>query len=288
MRQIINQSIAILLITIGSFCQSPVQARVIMQGIYQCPMKCEGDKEYLQPGPCPVCEMQMIEVQSCNSVTEENVVTTNGCVNFSGAMRDVMHNGQLAGTISIDSIDTKMHLYGIGPLEYLKGEILISDGRSFVSTVSADGKVNVKESYDVKAPFFVYANTSRWNQTKLPDSITTMKQLESYLDDATKFNTRPFCFRVNAEVEIADIHIVNLPDNAKVQSPEDAHKNQKNIKIKNTIVEVIGFFSTEHSGIFTHHDSFIHAHLITLDKSVMGHCDKIKFKKGTARLFLPD
>lgn len=259
-----------------------------MQGIYQCPMKCEGDKEYLQPGLCPVCEMQMIEVQSCNSVTTENVVTTNGCVNFSGNMHDVIHNGQLAGTISIDSIETKMHLYGVGPLEYLKGEIMISDGRSYVSSVTPDGKIKITESYDIKAPFFVYANTSRWIQTQLPDSITNLKELEAYLDVATKFNTRPFCFRVNVEVEQADIHIVNLPDNTKVQSPKDAHKNQKEIKVKNKMVEIVGFFSTEHAGVFTHHDSFIHAHLITFDKTVMGHCDIVKFKKGTARLFLPE
>lgn len=26
---------------------------------YQCPMKCEGEKTYDKPGPCPVCKMDM-------------------------------------------------------------------------------------------------------------------------------------------------------------------------------------------------------------------------------------
>ena len=26
---------------------------------YQCPMKCEGDKTYDQPGNCPVCNMHL-------------------------------------------------------------------------------------------------------------------------------------------------------------------------------------------------------------------------------------
>lgn len=29
---------------------------------YQCPMKCEGDKTYDQPGNCPVCNMKLVPV----------------------------------------------------------------------------------------------------------------------------------------------------------------------------------------------------------------------------------
>lgn len=30
---------------------------------YQCPMKCEGEKTYEEPGTCPVCEMDLKEVE---------------------------------------------------------------------------------------------------------------------------------------------------------------------------------------------------------------------------------
>ena len=52
--------------------------------------------------------------------------------------------------------------------------------------------------------------------------------------------------------------------------------------------EFSGFFSTEHQGVFTHHDSFVHIHLITPDKKRMGHVDYFRIKKGTAKLFLPE
>jgi hypothetical protein len=29
---------------------------------YQCPMKCEGDKTYYEPGNCPVCNMKLVLV----------------------------------------------------------------------------------------------------------------------------------------------------------------------------------------------------------------------------------
>ena len=30
---------------------------------YQCPMKCESDKTYHEPGSCPVCKMDLKEVK---------------------------------------------------------------------------------------------------------------------------------------------------------------------------------------------------------------------------------
>ncbi|NQU80341.1 MAG: hypothetical protein HQ543_02330 [Bacteroidetes bacterium] len=33
------------------------------QNRYQCPMKCEGDKFYSEPGNCPVCNMKLVPVQ---------------------------------------------------------------------------------------------------------------------------------------------------------------------------------------------------------------------------------
>ncbi|NUM31520.1 MAG: hypothetical protein HUU47_04260 [Bacteroidetes bacterium] len=32
--------------------------------IYQCPMKCEGEKTYNKPGTCPVCEMDLEVVEN--------------------------------------------------------------------------------------------------------------------------------------------------------------------------------------------------------------------------------
>jgi acetolactate decarboxylase len=49
-------------------------------------------------------------------------------------------------------------------------------------------------------------------------------------------------------------------------------------------VEIIGFFSTEHKGVFTHHDSFLHMHLITKDKEKMGHLDAATFDRINVHL----
>ena len=71
-----------------------------------------------------------------------------------------------------------------------------------------------------------------------------------------------------------------------MSSPDEAHQGQTIYKIINEDAEIIGFFSTEHQGVFTHHDSFLHMHLITKDESKMGHLDELAI--GEMKLYLPN
>lgn len=226
--------------------------------------------------------LTILTLISCSSKAQQKTSE----VKIVGKMKNVMWKGQLYGNINLDTIANKINLYGLGPVEFLSGEILIIDGKSYKSTVVSETKMKVEETYDIKAPFFGYANITRWTEQTLPDSIQTMQQLEQYLDKVTQSASRPFVFKLCGTVEQATIHIVNLPEGSKVSSPDEAHIGQKNYELKNEQVEIIGFFSTEHKAIFTHYDSFLHMHLITADKQKMGHLDKV-FLKKTMKLYLP-
>ena len=121
----------------------------------------------------------------------------------------------------------------------------------------------------------------------MPDSIGTIQQLEQYLDQLRKSSPRTFMFKLGGIVEEATIHIVNLPKGSKVSSPTEAHEGMTNYHLTNEKSEIIGFFSTEHKTIFTHHDTYLHMHLISTDRQKMGHLDDLLFKKGTMTLYLP-
>jgi acetolactate decarboxylase len=204
-----------------------------------------------------------------------------------GAMKNVMHKGELAGIIDLDTIVDKQHLYGLGPVEYLTGEIMLIDGQAYKSVVVNDTTMQVTETFSIKAPFFGYANIESWTEMEIPDSVSTISQLENFLDMATKDYPRPFFFKLKATVDTASVHVVNLPKGIKVSTPEEAHQGQKNFDIFNKQVELLGFFSTEHKAIFTHHDTYVHIHLITDDKQTMGHLESLSIKKGTAKFYLP-
>jgi acetolactate decarboxylase len=221
--------------------------------------------------------------QSKDSSKDRNGYTD---IKVVGAMKNVMRKGDLSNRIELDTISDKQELYGLGPLSYLTGELLINNGKSYVSKVTSDSTMVVERSFDVSAPFFVYANVMEWTEVVLPSDIKTIRDLESFIDDRTSDFKRPFAFKLIGQVASALIHIQNLPEGTKVSSPEEAHQGQTNYTLNNEDAEIIGFFSTEHKGVFTHHNTFLHMHLITADESKMGHLDELEVGKMT--LYLPE
>lgn len=98
-----------------------------------------------------------LTILASTSCTTKAQQTTNDVI-IVGEMKNVMWKGQLYGNIHLDTITNKTNLYGLGPVEYLAGEILIIDGKSYKSTVTSDTTMKVEETYEIKAPFFGYAN----------------------------------------------------------------------------------------------------------------------------------
>lgn len=197
-----------------------------------------------------------------------------------------MWKGELQSTIDLDTISNKAGLIGIGPEAFLKGEIMILDGKAYVSRVADSNRMEVTESFQVGAPFFVYANVSQWKSVQLNSNIIGIKDLEEFLKSSIVDQSKAFAFKIKGSINSATIHAQNLPEGTKVSSPKEAHQGQVNYNLNETEVEIAGFYSTQHQAVFTHHDAYTHMHLITSDKSMMGHLDKVDFKE--VELFLPD
>lgn len=223
---------------------------------------------------------------SCNSdKTQKNIPDTYPNISIVGAMKNVMWKGELSGSINLDTISNKKGLYGLGPESFLTGELLINNGQSYVSKVKTDSTMIVEKTFDVSAPFLVYTNVNEWHEIKLVSNIKSIKDIEKLVDEKTAEYKRPFAFKLEGEIFRANIHIQNLPKGTKVSSPKEAHQGQTNYELRDEEVTIIGFFSTEHKGVFTHHDSNIHMHLISNDQSKMGHLDELEIKN--MKLYLP-
>ncbi len=209
----------------------------------------------------------LLLVNSCTRNVSKEVLV-------SGMMRDVMWNGDLEGKILLDSLDKK-NLYGLGPLEYLRGEIMVLNGTTYVSTVDADSSMVVSIDENVKAPFFVYAYNSAWEELVIPGPIENIKEFEKAFNAMVGEGKEPFVFRIDRIVDDVRIHTQNLAPGTKVSSPDEAHSGQQNFRLTDTEVSIVGFYSTRHKGIFTHHDSNMHMHLIDSEREHMGHLDDI-------------
>jgi len=224
---------------------------------------------------------------SCNSFKKEAKSTnTYSDIKIIGAMKNVIWKGELGSNINLDTISDKYGLYGLGPENYLTGELLINNGKIYLSKATSDSTMIVEKRFDVSAPFLVYTNVTEWNEIDLPSNIKSIQDLEKFIDKKTTEYKRPFAFKLKGQVSKAIIHIQNLPKGTKVSSPDEARQGQVKYELTKEESEIIGFFSTEHQGIFTHHHSFIHMHLITADESKMGHLDELEI--GAMKLYLPE
>ena len=210
---------------------------------------------------------------------------TTSDVQITGAMRDVMWKGELGAKIALDSLAARPGYYGLGPLAGLRGELLLADGVPYVSTVGPDSSMQVRRDPTATAPFFVYARVQDWQSVPLPGSVRSIADLENFVDQQTKDAPRPFAFRLEGTITSAEIHVQNLAPGSVVSNPTEAHAGQVGYSLGNEEVRIVGFFSTEHQGIFTHHDSYLHLHLLTADERAMGHVDALV--PGEMTLYLP-
>ncbi|WP_370391924.1 acetolactate decarboxylase [uncultured Winogradskyella sp.] len=205
-------------------------------------------------------------------------------VNVVGAMKDAMWKGELFPKVLLDTISDKTGLYGLGPMSFMRGELLVLNGKTYLSYIDSKDSLVVDEKNGLSAPFFVYANASSWDTTAIPNTIKNIKDIETYVASHIK-DSIPFLFKLRGSIAKAKIHVQNLPEGTKVSSPKEAHEGQRTFLIKDKDVEIVGFYSKNHQGIFTHHDAYTHMHLITADGKFMGHLDEITLNR--MNLLLP-
>lgn len=198
-----------------------------------------------------------------------------------GSLRATMWEGQLSGLVAMDSLAIP-GMFGLGPLEYLQGEITLLDGHSFISYIENDSTVVVEEQAQVSAPFFVHQHVMEWEAVVLGEGVVDLISLDAFL--FMRSSEAPFFFRLQGRVTEATAHVMDVPPGTTINGPSDAHASQKHFTVNDAEVELIGVFSTQHKTMFTHHDSNIHVHLITADRLLMGHLERLRMDPGGMRL----
>lgn len=201
------------------------------------------------------------------------------------SLKELMWKGEIYAKVKTDTIVQKEHIYGLGPANELQGEVLILNSNPFVSKVNTEQEIITEENSAITMPFIAYTKVEEWQEIEFPKDIHSLKELEGCFNKRLVQNGQPIPFRIVGEIDSAKYHIQNLTPNTKVNNPTTAHSGQVNLELTNENVEIFGFFSTKHQSVLTHHDSFIHSHIITSDESKMGHLDDISFKKGSIKIY---
>ncbi len=194
-----------------------------------------------------------------------------------------MHKGDISAQVDLSDFESSKHLYAIGALENLKGEIQIIDGKPYNSLV-LDSAVSFDKTFDKKATLLVCANVEKWNSFDIPDEIKTYEELEKHIATVAKENdiniNKPFPFMIDGNIESFDWHVINWKDGDTEHSHEKHVNSGLNGTIENRDVELLGFYSDSHHAIFTHHTTNMHIHVKTSDNEIAGHVDGVTLGKG--------
>jgi acetolactate decarboxylase len=197
-------------------------------------------------------------------------------VEWAGALKNMMHMGDLSAKANLTDLIDIEHLYALGAVSNLKGEILIMDSDVMNASVVDDALV-MDNSYDKEACLLVHASVANWVSVMVPDDVVSKDQLEAFVRSSASANdidtNAPFPFLLSGHMPSMDWHVINWPEG------DDDHSHEKHVAsglhgtIENADAEILGFYSNSHHAIFTHHTTNMHMHVLSND--IAGHLDNI-------------
>jgi len=207
-------------------------------------------------------------------------------VAWEGALRH-FHHGDVRGRADLQHFSGRPDVIAVGPVGELDGEVTAIDGRWFITRMR-DGKPVTTDETGIHAGFLVWADVPAWRDpVEIDATVSSHRELEMLIADLADANgldtDTPFPFRVQAVASALDWHVLAPPRDGQEQGGhlDSAFKQ----RLEQVEVELVGFFSRHHAGVFTHRNSWAHIHVILPDGHA-GHVDAIELAAG-ARLMLP-
>lgn len=198
-------------------------------------------------------------------------------VKYAGALHEMM-SGDLQARISLDSFSQKQNLYALGAIENLKGEVQIFDSEPNNSVVD-NREIILDKTFDKKAVLLVYVQVPKWQNFEIPAKINSIAKLEEFIaqkaNDYARVITEPFPFLIEGSPKSLDWHVIDWRDGDTVHTHQKHKETGVNGILQKKEVEIIGFYSTAHKGVFTHHSTLVHMHFKTADDKLAGHVDKL-------------
>jgi hypothetical protein len=198
-----------------------------------------------------------------------------------GALRAIMHEGKTGPTVSLAEV-TGPHVYGVGALSGLRGEVLLIDGRAFTSIADGAGLV-VRHSMTETATLLVAATVPAWKSVPISAPLGGAEldgRLEALAREHGLDIDKPFPLLIEGSLVDAEWHVLDGGMKAGESSHAEHMRNAVTGKLVATPATVVGFFSKHDEGIFTHVGQRTHFHVMTADQTIMGHVDRLAVRAG--------
>lgn len=209
-----------------------------------------------------------------------------------GSVHEIMMMGETQSRVRVADASSSPTTYGLGAIEGLRGEVTIVAGESSLAYPDGTDKVRIdtSKSPDEEASLLVTTQVETWtaisiqNDVQFPELGAHVAKSAGDLGWDAK-GAMPFL--IEGPVSGLAWHVI---DGTRIPHGAQGHAAHKDAAVRGQIdtqsATLIGFYSTEHQGVFTHRDSTVHVHFVDKEHQLSGHLDAVIVKKG-ATLKLP-
>ncbi len=206
-----------------------------------------------------------------------------------GNFKKMVHMKKVDGVVDLKTALDGKHIFGVGAIKNAEGEITVYDGKAWLS-YGKDGldKVTHKIPDGEQAMLLVTAEAEKWKEIIIPKNMDEPELYEFILAEAGKAGVninKPFPFLIEGRAQNLVWHILNGIETtaADKKHGHSEHKFLKSIVEKRERVSavLIGFYSADIQGVFTHPGELWHTHVIIKDEKKAGHVEKFGTGKGS-------
>lgn len=209
-----------------------------------------------------------------------------------GRMREVIGMQKHHGRIALAEATSQPHLYAVGALEGLTGEVTVLDGAVVATTVNEEHQLQpVDVNPEIQATLLVGSYIAAWTVHTVSKAVPS-EEFDVYIEQlASKQGidtSKPFVFTVSGAFIDVRLHVIQgtCPVHAKqhgVELSEDEKPFEGSFpRLNGTLV---GVFAKNAAGELTHPDTSTHTHVVfnepTSDAQVTGHVEQTGLNEGT-------
>jgi len=214
-----------------------------------------------------------------------------GEVQVHGTLRAMMHEGRTGAVVTMDAMLPNPNLYAVGALSDLAGEITVIGGTAYLSYPAEAQKTRTEtlSATDAGAALLVAAEVPTWRAVTTEDPIAFED-----LDDAigrlaaslgmTLDGRLPFL--LEGIFEDLQWHVI---DGSRLATGGTSHQDHLSASIRMGLerasARLIGFYSGNDQGVFTHMGSRTHLHCVIDEPLATGHVDHVMIPSGTTVRF---
>ena len=217
-----------------------------------------------------------------------------GLVEYVGAQKDIFVSGKASSVVSLEDLEGRKGLYAMGPIDGLDGEITIFDSKPYITQVRGSDYV-LDKTFKHGAFFLVWTEQANWIDVPLPAMVKGYVDLQKFVKEQAQKTgidvTKPFPFLMTGTPVEIKWHINVDRTEGKPITKELFVKSKAPFVTKNEPVDIIGFYSDHHVGVFLAEyapaikegsgmKNAIHIHLVSRTSKASGHIDDITFGDG--------